>query len=166
MWMTDDDLGDRVARFLHREDHVDLYSTDDLWQGIVHDANLRAFQFLQTLVLSKGFSEAQLEGWDRGLDFQRRLGTYYALKEGAILTDNFDYKNLEAMNCEKEADKAINTAILVGGVFEAPVTTSIADIDAASSGSLTAADQTLGHAIRTGPFRPRHYGYWGHDDCW
>jgi hypothetical protein len=145
-WVSDDELADRVARFLHLEDHADLYARDPLWRGIVHDANVSAVNFLANRTKLAGFTDGQLANWDQGLDFHRRLGTFYALRDGAVLVTG-ELPNLSAMNPEKQIVSDLGNGLLVNGVFLTAAGTVMA-ASGASAGRLGAATGTLRGAAR------------------
>jgi hypothetical protein len=78
---SDDDILTGVANAL-KKDVVLLLDGSPFWRSIATRANTRAYGTIRRNLTMRGFSAAQLAGWDDGFEFQSDLGTYFALAMG------------------------------------------------------------------------------------
>jgi hypothetical protein len=82
-------------------------TAESFWPTIVADANLSAYQKIQSVLQGRGYSKDDIDAWDRAAEFNRRIGLCHALTEGA-LTQDYNTAALERIcMCEKELDDVI-----------------------------------------------------------
>lgn len=62
----------------------------DYWDTIVEDALNAAYNEIVTVLSSRGYSSAQIADWDRGGEFEKDIGLFWALTKGAGLTGEDD----------------------------------------------------------------------------
>ena len=65
----------------------DKLTSESFWPTIVADANVSAYQLIQSTLQQRGFLKAQIDSWDRAAEFNRRVGLCHALTEGALTQD-------------------------------------------------------------------------------
>jgi len=78
-FVTDTQVKTSVAGALHK-------STADLptwWNDIITDANVAAYDQICHHFLRLGYTQSQIDAWDRGATFNRFLARYQALIDGA-----------------------------------------------------------------------------------
>jgi hypothetical protein len=78
-WLSDADLLQAVADVLQVKDVAALA---EFWDRRVADANRAAVQDIAGRLAARGYSPAQVQGWDRGREYNRHLGLYFALLDG------------------------------------------------------------------------------------
>lgn len=76
----------RVAALL-KKDSTELA---DYWGTLVEDAQAAAYQEIVSAFSERGFSLAQIDGWDRGAEFEKDIACFWALTKGAGLTGEDD----------------------------------------------------------------------------
>jgi len=85
MFITDDQLKQAVADAMKQP----VTSLAPAWDRIKVDANQEAYKDIVGILLNRGFTQAQIDAWDRGAAMQRLQGLYWAFVHGAGL-HNFD----------------------------------------------------------------------------
>lgn|GEM_PF-5902160 len=78
-FVTDAQVKTSVAAALHKAS-ADLPS---FWTDIITDANVAAYDDICGHFLDLGFTQAQVDSWDRGVTFNKFLARYQALIDGA-----------------------------------------------------------------------------------
>src|SRR5262245_1017408 len=58
---------------------------DTNWDEIVAGSNSAAYQEIVSKLAERGFSKAQIDAWPRGAEFQRHIGLFWSLTNGAGL---------------------------------------------------------------------------------
>jgi hypothetical protein len=90
------------------------------WQNILPQEHLKAYQWLVSTMLRKGFLLTQVVGWDMGQFYERDLTLYFTLRRGAALQP-VDDRLLGTMDVRKEVEEL--QVLSVGGVFQDPAGT-------------------------------------------
>lgn len=81
-WITDNALADAVASVLQRGSAADL---EQFWtQERVPRANAQAANLITARLRARGFSVGSIDAWDDRESFNRALGLYFALVDGAL----------------------------------------------------------------------------------
>src|ERR1700688_1921836 len=88
-----------------------LVTTVPAWGPVIAQANTEAYADIQQAFLSRGFSAAQLVGWDNGATYQGKIGVYKALCMGAGL-HGYDDKFIDRY---KPPDGFLDDVLLVRG---------------------------------------------------
>lgn len=112
-WLTDTDLLDALAQVLQRGDRANLAS---FWAGRVKAANAAAVQEIAGRLTARGYSAAQVQGWDRGAEYQRHIGLYFALLDGGVNVSLLP-EQVRLYDRRKELE---TVAVLVNGVAVSP----------------------------------------------
>lgn len=112
-FLTDGQLETALAAALKVASVSDL---DDYWDTIVPQANAAAYQEILGRLLRRGFTKAQVDAWDRGSEFQRDIGLYYALIKGGVYA-GYDPRTVQALDRRKELDSVL---VFVSGVWKTP----------------------------------------------
>lgn len=60
------------------------------WDRHCADASAAAYQDIRGALLARGFTDDQINAWDRLEEFSRALGTYWALYAGMGLQGGYD----------------------------------------------------------------------------
>ena len=109
-FIPDSDLLQRVANVLQVGDPANL---PGFWQDLVSNANAAAYQDIYTRLIARGFTIAQVAGWDRAVEFQRDIGLYWALLRGGAVGQYPDaYKGLDR---RRELE---NVMVTINGVLQ------------------------------------------------
>jgi hypothetical protein len=145
--LPDDDLADAVAAVLGYPGRQKLYDSNARWAATVGRANQTAYDQLRTAALSAGYSLTQFLDWDLGADFQRDLGTYWALAKGIGLT-SLEPSVLKPLNRLAEAQAALEAGMLIGGVLQQPGQSAGSDAPAAPAGPLDFSCGYFGNPFR------------------
>lgn len=93
-FITDTQLKTLVAAAL-KKPTADLDAVD-YWPVIITECNAAAYNEIVSRLAARGFTTAQIAAWDRGAEFEKRIGLYWALVEGGCL-DAFDDKFIERL---------------------------------------------------------------------
>ena len=151
MFLTDVQLNAAVASTLQKAS-VPLTG---FWDEIITAANLSAYWEIVGQLSARGFTKAQIDAWDRGPEFQRALGVFWALNHQAAqaATDEYSRVNLKEFDRRMELSgnpsKGITAVVVTAsGVFQRPETT----VGQATTGPL---DTTTDHFVPFDPCDPR-----------
>jgi hypothetical protein len=107
---------DRLAKQL-KQDPANL---PDYWDQIVADAHEAATNDIYGALLARGYTQTQIQSWDRGAEFEKMQAVYYCLTEGAGLA-GYDDKWVAKLD-RRATLKTV--AVTAAGVFQAPQGTS------------------------------------------
>ncbi len=113
-YITDAQLKEAVAAALGTT-AADLAA--DQWDPIIAGANFSAANDIVQALTLLGHSVTNIDAWDQAADFNRDLGTFWALARGAGL-GAYNAPQLKALDRRDELRKM--TALIIGGVPVAP----------------------------------------------
>src|SRR5262245_21773803 len=97
MFITDSELLGVIADHLK----VAVGALAAHWTTIATRANLGAYQTILGELLARGFDRAQVDGWDRGSEFERAIGGFLALLEGGAYA-GYDPETLRGLDRRPE----------------------------------------------------------------
>ena len=116
-YLADADALDAVAAKLKSAGAAELLADAPYWESIVAQANAAAYQEVLGALLQRGFTKAQADGWDRRVEFQRDLMTYWALVNGGAL-ESFSDLFIRSLDRRKELKEV---QVFVGGAYVNPL---------------------------------------------
>lgn len=125
-WIDAQTLGDFVKDNLAKAPSSVL---KDHWSSIIAAAVTFGYQEIVSAFAERGFLLAQVAQWDRGLEFHRDLGAWYALRKmQQIQTDVYSDKALTVLDrrMDLRGDKAKDWApvpLTIAGVAQYPAGT-------------------------------------------
>ena len=94
-------------------DHLKAY-----WNSIVTAANAKAYLTILTALQNRGWRYDVVNQWDRGVEFQRSIGIWYAIQEVASLApDKYSHVALTALDRREELK---TTNLTINGVWQDP----------------------------------------------
>lgn len=115
-WITDTVLGEAVA-FRLGTTRTALLADSTYWTTIITDANTEAYNAIRTKLLDRGYSVANIDAWDRRVEFNTKLGVCIALENGAA-SKNYPLEAVDRIcKCREELE---NVAIVVDDVVVDP----------------------------------------------
>lgn len=85
-WLTDALLGDAVAARLQTT-RANQESASPHWTTIISEANNEAYYHIRSVLLDRGYSIANIDAWDRRVEFNKKLGVCIAFENGAAGRD-------------------------------------------------------------------------------
>lgn len=95
-WIDAPTLRNFIKDNLARDPSVDLKQH---WDSIVDAAVLFGYWEIVAAFAERGFSKAQVDQWDRGLEFHRDLGAWYAIRRLQVLQpDSYSDKALTVLD--------------------------------------------------------------------
>ena len=98
--LSDNQLKQSLADILR----VDVGDLPFAWESIVTAANSQAQADINAGLGALGFNAVQIAAWDRLAVYNRSIGLYHALTDGAILID-FDSEKLDRLDRRQDFDK-------------------------------------------------------------
>jgi hypothetical protein len=81
-------------------------------ETIIEDSRRAANQEIYSVLLGRGYSDAQIEDWDRGIEFERDLALFWCLVKGGALV--IEDTRMRALDRRKELQEV---SVTVGGVL-------------------------------------------------
>lgn len=121
MFLTDGQLTTELQNMLQQPDGF----TAAYWPTLITSANLAAYQDIVARLAARGYSPAQIAAWDRGAEFQKDIGIYWALLRGAGLSkDAYDVAKLKPFDRRlelwdpKNAENSV--PVTINGLWVAP----------------------------------------------
>lgn len=121
-WVTVDDVLQAVADDLHKGDKAQLRTR---WTAIATRAVERAHSDLIGILTAKGYTIAQLEGWDDRARYARDQALFWAYVEGAALDNpsDRDYNKLDNRQALIKGDISIliNGGVVLPGLSDAAI---------------------------------------------
>jgi hypothetical protein len=90
------------------------------WTNIVTVANRRAYFWIQKEFLRRGFSAAQVDQWDYGVQYQQDLAMHLAVQRLAFLQEGF---NAEALKTVDPREELKDMPLIVAGAIQDPAGT-------------------------------------------
>lgn len=112
-FLTDRDLADQVKDTLA----LDVLDVESPWYKIAIRANAAAYSDIRSILARRGYTIAQIDGWDDGKAYQADQGLFWALVRGGCAKD-FDDKFIKMLDRRKDLE---TVAVVVGGVLVGPV---------------------------------------------
>lgn len=85
------------------------------WQTIVQNSNTSAYQEILGRLITRGYTPAQINLWDRGAEFQTDLALFWSLTKGGALS-NYSDVFLKALDRRKDLDTVI---LFIGQAWKA-----------------------------------------------
>lgn len=144
LWATDQQLLADVTRFLGMNDTGDMA---DRWLGICARVLPLAQAELTGILAGKGYSPAQVTGWDWKREYLLELATYLVVCRG----QPDKAKEAEPLDRRKELRESLT--ILIGGVPVGPPSPASTDVGGISYGvTTTARDELIAEARSRGWF--------------
>lgn len=116
-YLTDAAAMDEIAALLKAAGKDDLLADAPYWETIVSRCNLAAYQEVLGSLLQRGFTRAQVDAWDRRVEFQRDLMVYWALTDGGAL-ESFSDLFVRAKDRRKDL---LTVQVFAGGVYVNPL---------------------------------------------
>ena len=93
-------------------DRLKLASTSELpayWSSTIGpDANTAAYQEIVGQLLARGYSKSQVDAWDRGAEFQKSIGLFFALSNAGVYA-GYDPETIENLDRREELERVIVT---------------------------------------------------------
>lgn len=108
MFLTDSDFRQSVADTLK----MNVSALSAYWDRLAVEAHTTAYKDIRGALLARGFSAAQIDAWDRGQEFERDLGLYWALVRGAGL-HQYQREFVDALDRREEL-KAVHVETIAG----------------------------------------------------
>jgi hypothetical protein len=112
-FVTDDELKQRIADMMK----VPIGALPRSWDTIIVDANRAAYMDIRGALILREFAATQVDGWDRGAEFQKDLGLYWALVKGAGL-HSYDDRYISRLDRRKDLETVL--VEFVGGAVQDP----------------------------------------------
>lgn len=113
MFTTDAVIKSDVAAALKLASVSDL---PDWWDDVIERCHTAAYQEIVGAMLGRGFTKAQVDAWDRGVEFERTLALYFVFTspQGA---GNFD---IQAVKLWDRREDLQTTLIYASGSWTSP----------------------------------------------
>lgn len=111
-FVLDSEVKDKVANILQ---FVNASAMPLFWDDIITNANLNAYQDIYGGLISRGFTIAVVNGWDRGREIQFDLAVFWALTRGGALGSYGD--GINKLDRRKDIKDMM---IMIGGVWQQP----------------------------------------------
>lgn len=125
-YITDADLFREIASRLGSTPSQ-LSQQSSGWSTIVASANQDAYQKIISTMLGRNYTQAQIDAWDRRVEFNRRIAICYAFEDNAVLRDYNDQSITRICRAIKEIDDPNLKLTVAGEVVEPPTSVSGAD---------------------------------------
>lgn len=123
MFIQDSDLTIALQNTLQKQ------SLDSFWGPIVTAANQFAYNTIIDRLIMRGYTAAQIGMWDRGVEFQRSLGLFFALTHPAAISAETPYSKEFVSVFDRRDELSGNSnkkippcAVAIGGAFTEPMT--------------------------------------------
>ncbi len=95
---------------------VELASLPDYWTNLVSEANIAAYGEIQGCLIGRGYTQAQVDSWDRGAEFQKQLAVFWSLTRGGGLA-GYDDRFIKLFDRRKDL---LSVQVFSAGVFVPP----------------------------------------------
>ena len=113
MFLTVDQMKQAIADTLK----VDLSALEAYWTNLATECNRSGYLDVRGALLKRGFLAAQVDAWDRGAEFQRDIGLYWAFVRGVGL-HNYDQSFIDKLDRRKELETVM--VEIDGGATQLP----------------------------------------------
>jgi hypothetical protein len=137
---TDADVKTLLASTLKLANEASL---PPYWDQIIYLAHIQALEDIQDRLVTRGFSLAQIQAFDRLAEFERDIALYHALVKGAAL-EQYDSTYVRMMDRRTELATVMLTC---NGIWQdpgGPVQTQEAFNPAVNIGAQSSADDIFG----------------------
>lgn len=125
----------RIADFLHKE----VSELNPRWGRVAETANRKAHADIERILLGRGYTQAQVDGWAHRQSYSEDQALYWAGKLGSGLA-SYDQQAVDAFDHRKELSEL--STIIIGGVAVAPPGTT--EVGGIAYDTLSAVDDALG----------------------
>lgn len=112
-WITDANVKTRVGAILH----ISSSNLITLWDTVIADCNQSAHDWIVSKLANRGFTLAQMNSWDRRVEFNRQLALYMSLVNGTT-AESYDDKWPEKL--KYWMDWLDDVPITIDGVLQNP----------------------------------------------
>ena len=112
MYTTDEIIVQDIADALR----VNIQNLPAWWQGVISRCHVSAYQDIYGRLLARGYTPAQIAGWDRGEEFERAISLYFAFTTPQAI-GTIDQEALRVFDRRKEVDHVL---VSVKGVWLTP----------------------------------------------
>jgi len=85
LWVSDADLKTRLKDVLQKA----AFEVTTVWDTIVPDANLSAYNYIVEALLKRGYTMDQIDAWDSRTTYETDIGLFWCLVKGGC-TKDFD----------------------------------------------------------------------------
>jgi len=121
MFFTADDLQEAVSKLLQKG------VLAEFWKPICDASNQSAYWEIVGRLSARGYSRTQIDAWDRGQEFQRSIGLFWALNHPAAIApaDEYGRDNLKYFDRRDELSGNASAGIeavqvTIDGEFQSP----------------------------------------------
>jgi hypothetical protein len=112
-WITDADLKQALADLLK----YDVLDLNPSWDRLVPLANADAAGDINSILLAKGFTAAQIDQWDNRVTYNRDIALYHLLVKGAALAA-YDQTTVDKLDRRKMLEES--AALMINGAIVTP----------------------------------------------
>lgn len=112
-WITNDQLKQSVADILKK----DVATLAAYWTSFIASANQDAANDITSILMGKGFTQAQINAWDNRVTYNNDIALYLALVKGGALAD-YDQTTIDKLDRRKMLTEA--GAIMINGEIVSP----------------------------------------------
>lgn len=118
MFLTDDQTLQQVS---DAQAMAGIPNLAGSWAGINRRAHARAYNELVAALTARGYSAAQIAGWDRGAEVEGDLTVFYAMVLGAgqMSSEERRMSSVFTQTYDRRRELA-EIAVTVGGVYQSP----------------------------------------------
>jgi len=92
MFATDDQLKSYLKDVMAKQPAAALLPH---WDQIVTRSNISAYNDIVSRFARRGYSKAQIDRWDRGLEYQLDIGVWYCLQKLATMQPEYHTQSLQ-----------------------------------------------------------------------
>lgn len=112
MFLTDDEFRDSLAVTLK----VDVAKLGKHWDLLCQEAHKSAYLTVRGELLKRGYPTNQIDSWDRGAEFERSIGLFWALLRGSAF-HNYGTEYFEKFDRREELTSVM---LEMDGIVVAP----------------------------------------------
>lgn len=103
MFLTDPDVRQSVAGLLKQ----DAATLAGYWDRLIQECHASAYYDVRGALLQRGFTVAQVDGWDRGAEFERDLTLYWCMVRGGLHVHAISAEQLDRLDRRKELETVL-----------------------------------------------------------
>ena len=112
MFLTDAHIRASVVAALK----VSAGDLPDYWDQLINESHTAAYQEIVGALIGRGFTQAQIDAWSRGAEFEKDLALFWALTKGGGL-HNYDDRFPKSLDRRKDL---LTVQVYSGGVWVTP----------------------------------------------